>query len=281
MEGNPTISKSGYLENGEVREMSKFDSLLQALNTYLKLASPPVAVKMLRKGEETPVPAKFPLRDYKKRFVLCQAWMIAKRYEETLCLRNEDMRCTPSILAMGFQPPIPYFTEGHLCLNRYNKTLAAGARTEAAMPKFPYDQYGAVLFSPLTTCAFDPDAIFLSGNTAQIMRLVHAALYHEGGRLTYSTDGRLACADLIVTPIQNPGCYVVLPGHGSRRLAQVKDDEMAFTFTYSPERIEQISEGLAKTHEAGLRYPVRIHLDYEVVFPEQYDKLFTLWEEKK
>ncbi|MBP1718687.1 MAG: hypothetical protein H6Q43_2125, partial [Deltaproteobacteria bacterium] len=57
--------------------MGKFDSFLQALNTYLKLPSCPVAVKMLRKGEEPPVPVKFPLRDYRKRFVLCQAWAIA------------------------------------------------------------------------------------------------------------------------------------------------------------------------------------------------------------
>ena len=239
--------------------MNKFDSFLQDLTAYLKLPSLPVAVKMLRKGEKPPVPAKFPLQDYKKRMVLCQAWAIAKRHEETICMRFEDMRCAPSILAMGFRPPVPYFTEGHLCLNRYNKTLEGGARTEALMP----------------------DAIFLSGNSAQVMRLVHAALYHEGGRLTYSTDGRLACADLIVTPILTPGFYVVLPGHGSRRLAHTNDDEMGFTFTYTPEKVEQLREGLAKTHEAGLRYPVRIHLDYEVVFPAQYDQLFKLWEEKK
>jgi hypothetical protein len=74
---------------------------------------------------------------------------------------------------------------------------------------------------------------------------------------------------------------MVLPGHGSRRLAQAKDDEMAFTFTYTPEKVDQLREGLAKTHDAGLRYPVRIHLDYEVVFPGQYDQLFTLWEKEK
>jgi uncharacterized protein (DUF169 family) len=261
--------------------MSKFESLLRDFDQYLKLASPPVAVKMLRKGEEPPVPAKHPLRDYNKKLVLCQAWTIAKRHGETLCLQYEDMRCTPSILAMGFKPPVPYFTEGYLCLNRYNKTLEASAHTESLMPKFSYGTYSAVLFSPLTTCGFDPDIIFLSGNAAQVMRMVHAALYHEGGRLSYSTDGRLACADLLVPPMLSPGCYVVLPGHGSRRLAQVKDDEMAFTYTYTPERSEQIREGLRETHKAGLRYPVRIHLDYEVVFPEQYDKLFTFWKEEK
>jgi len=261
--------------------MGKFDSLLQDLTIYLKLPSLPVAVKMLRKGEEPPMSAKFPLQDFKKRMVLCQAWTIAKRHEETVCLRYEDMRCAPSILAMGFQPPIPYFTEGHLCIGRYSKTLEAGARSEALVPMFPHPLYEAVLFAPLTRCTFDPDAIFLSGNSAQVMRLVHAALYHEGGRLTYSTDGRLSCADLIVTPIQKPGFYMVLPGHGSRRLAQAKDDEMAFTFTATPERVEGLREGLARTHEAGLRYPVRIHLDYEVVFPGQYDQLFNLWDEKK
>lgn len=261
--------------------MSRFASFLQDLTTYLKLPTLPVAVKMLRPGEDPPVAAKFPLQNYRKKMVLCQAWTIAKRHEEHICLKYADMRCAPSVLAMGFKPPIPYFTEGHLCLNRYNKTLEAGARTEALMPRFPYNKYEAVLFSPLNLCPYDPEAIFLSGNPAQIMRLVHAALYRDGGRLTYSTDGRLACADLIVTPIQNPGFYVVLPGHGSRRLAQTKDDEMAFTFTYADERVEQLREGLIKTHEAGLRYPVRIHLDYEAVFPAQYDQLFSLWEENK
>ena len=58
--------------------MSKFDALLQDLNTYLKLQSNPVAVKMLRKGEKPPVPAKIPLKDFKKKMVLCQAWTIAK-----------------------------------------------------------------------------------------------------------------------------------------------------------------------------------------------------------
>jgi hypothetical protein len=56
---------------------------------------------------------------------------------------------------------------------------------------------------------------------------------------------------------------------------------LAFTFTYTPERIERLREGLVRTHEAGLRYPVRIHLDYEVAFPGQYDQLFNLWDEKK
>ena len=261
--------------------MGKFDSFLQSLSINLKLPSPPVAVKMLLKGEKSPVPAKYPLQDYRKRFVLCQAWAIARNHGETICLQNEDMRCAPSILAMGFKPPVPHFTEGHLCLNRYNKTLEAGARTEAAMPRFPFDKYGAVLLSPLTTCAFEPDVVFLSGNSAQIMRMVHGSLYHEGGRISYSTDGRLACADLIATPILTPGCYVVLPGHGSRRLAQTKDDELAFTFRYTPQRMDQISEGLAKTHEAGLRYPVRLHLDYEAVFPQQYEDLFTVWEKEK
>ncbi len=261
--------------------MGKFDALLQDFSNFLKLPSVPVAVKMLRRKEEPPVPAKFPLRDFRKKMVLCQAWTIARRHEEMVAMRNEDMRCAPSVLAMGFRPPMPYFTEGHLCIGRYTKTLEAGARSEALVPMFPHGLYETILFAPLSRCSFDPDAIFVSGNPAQIMRLIHGALYHGGGRISYSTDGRLSCADLIVTPIQKPGFYMVLPGHGSRRLAQVKDDEMAFTFTYTPDNVEQLREGLAKTHEAGLRYPVRIHLDYEVVFPGQYDELFNLWGEKK
>jgi len=155
---------------------------------------------------------------------------------------------------MGFKPAVPHFTEGHLCLNRYNQTLEAGARTEAAMPRFPYDQYAAVLLSPLTTCAFDPDAVFLSGNSAQIMRLVHAALYHEGGRISYSTDGRLACADLIVTPINTPAvtwcCPVTAPGVSPRPKTMSWVSPLIH-----PQRMARISEGLAKTTKPACANP--------------------------
>lgn len=48
--------------------MGKFDSLLQDFSNYLKLPSLPVAVKMLRKSEEPPVPAKFPVPDFRKKW---------------------------------------------------------------------------------------------------------------------------------------------------------------------------------------------------------------------
>jgi uncharacterized protein (DUF169 family) len=38
--------------------MAQFEPFLKSLSVYLKLSSPPVAVKMLRKGEKPPAPAK-------------------------------------------------------------------------------------------------------------------------------------------------------------------------------------------------------------------------------
>ncbi len=107
------------------------------------------------------------------------------------------------------------------------------------------------------------------------MRLVQAALWHRGGKLTSSFGGRLDCADLIVTPCKTGECNVILPCSGDRIFAQVQDHEMAFSMPY--DRLFEVLDGLRETHKAGHRYPTPSYLRYEAKFPEKYMALFPLW----
>jgi len=257
--------------------MADFSQFQAALDTYVKPATFPVAAKMVKGDDAVPEEAQSPLRDLGRRLVLCQAWNLVRRLGGTLCLRKEDLRCPIALAIFGFEPLIPYYVEGNLCAGGYTETPEAGARSEAALDKFPHGTYEAVLLAPITSVAFEPDVVFLYGNPAQVMRLVHAALYKEGGRLESSTSGRADCADLIITPLKSQTCHLVLPCHGDRRLGQVHDHEMAFTLP--ADEADTICEGLAGTHEGGLRYPIRSYMDYEVIFPQKYEALLDLWKE--
>ena len=63
---------------------------------------------------------------------------------------------------------------------------------EAAVPKFEHGRYASLFASPLRNHPFEPpDVVVVFGNSAQVMRLVQAALYHQGGYLTSSFGGRL------------------------------------------------------------------------------------------
>jgi uncharacterized protein (DUF169 family) len=271
----------GWVCSKATEEEETMEELKQAYATlmeYLLLQSYPIAVKMLAAGEQIPEKARRPLRDIGRRFSTCQGYNMVRRYGWTIAMTKEDMQCALGVLVLGFDRPLPIYTEGNLCEGMYTATAEAGARSEAAVDRHEPGRYRTILMAPLQQANFIPDIICLYGNSAQIMRLVQAALWHRGGKLTSSFGGRLDCADLLVTPAKTGECNVILPCSGDRIFAQVQDDEMAFSLPYR--RLPEVLEGLRETHKAGHRYPTPSYLRYEAKFPEKYTALFSLWEEE-
>ena len=260
-------------------EENVMEELKQAYGTlmeYLLLQSYPIAIKMLAEGEPIPEKARRPSQGMDRRFSTCQGYNMVRRYGWTIAMTKEDMQCSLGVVVLGFDKPLPIYTEGNLCEGMYTATAEAGARSEAAVDRHEPGRYRTILMAPLHKADFIPAVVCLYGNSAQIMRLVQAALWHRGGKLTSSFGGRLDCADLIVTPITTGECNVILPCSGDRIFAQVQDDEMAFSIPYN--RLPEVLEGLRETHKAGHRYPTPSYLRYEAKFPEKYMALFPLWE---
>jgi uncharacterized protein (DUF169 family) len=268
---------SPYLRDRE--EGTIMDELKQVYNTlmeYLLLQSYPIAIKMLTEGEPVSEKARRPLQDMERRFSTCQSYNMVRRYGWTIAMTKEDMQCSLGVLVLGFDKPLPIYTEGNLCEGMYTATAEAGSKSEAAVHRHEPGRYRTILMAPLHRADFIPEVVCLYGNSAQIMRLVQAALWLRGGKLSSSFGGRLDCADLIVTPAKTGECNVILPCSGDRIFAQVQDDEMAFSIPYN--RLPEVLEGLRETHKAGLRYPTPSYLRYEAKFPEKYMALFPLWE---
>jgi uncharacterized protein (DUF169 family) len=113
--------------------------------------------------------------------------------------------------------------------------------------------------------------IIIYANPAQILRLLAAALWKSGGRLTSSFGGRIDCAEEIIVPQRSGQCEVILPCLGDRVFAQTQDHEMAFSIP--ADRMEEIIEGLEGTQKGGVRYPIPSFLRYTGEFPEHYTKV--------
>lgn len=253
-------------------DLKKIDAALQ---TYIRPQTFPLAVKMVKKGDALPEKVKLPKRDFKKRLAICQVFNMARRTGWVMAVSPDDQSCPIGSVIMGFKEALPYYTEGNLAENMYTASLEAGKKSEEALDRFSLGEYEYLLTGPLTRADFTPDFIYVYCDAAQLMRLVQAALYKEGGALTSSFSGRGECSEAVVTTILSQKCQVVLPGNGERVFGHTQDHEMAFTIPFN--KVEEVVEGLEMTHKFGVRYPIPALLDYEVTYPPKYQKLEEMW----
>lgn len=249
------------------------------IQTFIKPTTLPLAIKLLTSEEEIPEKTRRPKRDFKKRFAICQTVGMVRRTGWTFALGKEDLSCPLSQMSLGFERELPFYKEGNLCEGMYTGSKQAGAKTEASVPKFEYGRCKYILIGPIGRANYDPDVILLYGDSAQIMRLVHAALYEEGGTLTSNFMGRYDCADYTAGVMNSGKCQVILPCNGDRVFGFVQDFEMAFAIPYS--QIHKIVTGLQETHKGGVRYPIPFFMNWEATFPPKYVELEKLWREGK
>lgn len=259
--------------------MERVNAFAVALQKHVRPASFPIAIKMLREGEPLPERVKRPAKDLGFQSAICQGFSIARRYGWPIAIGREDLSCPLAKVVFGFAPMLDYYQEGHACAGMYTATPEAGARTEAETPKWEYGQYAYVVMAPLHRCTFEPDVVLIYGTSGQVMRLVTAALWKRGGRITSSFSGRIDCADAVIETMRTGEYQVILPCYGDRIFGQTEDHEMAFAVPAA--RMEELIEGLEGTHKGGIRYPIPSFLRYHGEFPPTYEKMNELWETRE
>jgi uncharacterized protein (DUF169 family) len=255
-------------------------ALAQELETHLRPATFPVAVKKVAPGEPLPPKAKRPKRDLGSEITICQAIGLARRYGWTLAAAGEDLSCPIAKAAFGFEERLPYYTEGNLANGMYASCLEAGAAMEAALSTWRHGEAQAIVAGPLARAEFEPDVVIVYGNSAQILRLVNAALWEKGGSFKAAFTGRADCTDFIIRTAQTNEPQLVLPCYGDRVFGLAADDELAFSFPFA--QGARLLAGLEGTHKGGIRYPVPLFaLRAQAQMPKSYVQLEQKWKERK
>jgi uncharacterized protein (DUF169 family) len=257
--------------------MTDLKELEQALNTYVRPLTFPLAIKMLKSEEEIPERTRRPFQQMGKKVAICQGIGMARKLGWAVAMGKEDMQCSLGAVPFGFFKNIDFFSEGNLAAGMFTASREIGKTEEDLVDRLEYGLYSHILVAPLHRTAFEPDLFMVYGNPAQIMRLIQGALYNEGGAVQSSSTGRLGCA-AIITAMKTDKCRYLVPGNGDRIFGMTQDYEMTFLIPCS--KVETVLDGLAKTHKAGIRYPITSLFDVEATFPPSYQEQMRIWREE-
>jgi uncharacterized protein (DUF169 family) len=250
-------------------------ALAKHLETHLRVATFPVGIRPLSPGEPIPPKARRPRQDLHVEVAICQAISFARRYGWTLAFSGEDLSCPIAKVAFGFRERIDYYEKGSLAEGMYASCADAGKAFEAALPRFKQGEVSGVAVGPLARIQFEPETVLVYGNSAQVLRLVNAALFEKGGAFRTEFTGRGDCADIVIRTRQSGEPQLILPCYGDRIFGLAADDEMAFTFPFA--QAEKIVKGLEGTHAGGIRYPIPLYQRFTAEFPATYQELERRW----
>lgn len=249
------------------------------LEKHVRPTTFPIGIRSLAPGEPLPAKAKRPAKDLGLKVAICQSIGMARRYGWTLAFSGDDLSCPIAKAAFGFADRNEYYTSGRLADGMYASCREAGARLEEALPKYERNEVGAIVVGPLSRIDWAPDTVLVYGNSAQVVRLVSAALFEKGGAVRSESTGRGDCAEIVIRSHRTREPQFILPCHGDRIFGMTADDEMAFTFPFAMS--DGIVKGLEGTHAGGVRYPIPVFLRYQPEFPKSYQELEKLWSEGK
>ncbi|RLI25878.1 MAG: hypothetical protein DRO52_03405 [Candidatus Hecatellales archaeon] len=250
---------------------------MEALKRFSELAEgslktpPPLAVKMLRAGEEAPKATLRPREAFKQKITVCQALFLSKRLGLSITLLAEDNDCPSAHILFGFTEPPEWWLEGNIALGWYTDKPEAARNMERAAARFKAGEYAGLTVSPLSRAEFTPDVVLVYCNSLQAMRLIYASRYEDGRLLEAKLSGRNACADSIIRAMLTGECQLVVPGLGSRILAFSGDDELIFAIPIS--RLESLTRGLEKALSITISPTVWLGLQKIEKLPERFRKL--------
>jgi uncharacterized protein (DUF169 family) len=248
------------------------------LEKHLRVATFPVGLRTLAPGEAVPDKVRRPKAQLGVQITICQTIAFARRYGWTMAVSREDVSCPIAKAVFGFEPRNAYYESGALADGMYAGCREAGARFESVLAKYEPGECGTLLAGPLARIPYQPESVVVYGNSAQVLRLVNAALYERGGELHSASSGRADCADIVIRSAKKKEPQLVLPCYGDRLFGMAADDEMAFTFPFAMGA--EIVRGLEGTHAGGVRYPVPVHLRFQAEFPKSYQELERLWRDE-
>jgi len=253
--------------------------LSQAVDTYVKLGTSPVAIRLLESEEQVPERAKMPLKDFGVKMPLCQGTALARRAGIVVAMGQEDMLCPIGSVAVGFVPAKEGFLDGRFGIPYWFSSQEATASMMKQMAHLEYGRHKYVVAAPIERAAFEPHIVVMYGDPSQVARMIQAVAYATGEAVVSRSMGGGACSEQIARTILTGKPQSVLAGGGDRMLAMTQDHETSLALPGS--MVDAFAEALEATHKAGARYPTRTYLVYGGTMPSRFGKLMEYLEQEE
>ena len=210
----------------------------EVIESKIKLDAKPVAMKLIKTEED--LPEGYDLIEEKIRHceMVRKASLGAKFYstiDEQMCLGGAGaigLRDMPEKLANG---------EKYFSLGRFQDLETAKNLT--AKLSIIKDISWGIIYAPLDEADFEADIIQIITEPVGGMLLAQSIVYKTGEKIAPSFAGiQSLCGDAFANPYLSDGINFTLGCDGSRKAADIKDNEM--TVGISKAKIEEVISGL-------------------------------------
>jgi uncharacterized protein (DUF169 family) len=160
----------------------------------LKLETPPVAVKFVRKGEDKPKGLSTNI----KPISFCQAVTIARQGNYSVYLTREKLSCPNARMAFGLGTPEEIGRDRENQISKYHKYAPRKEAWEKVVDKkfaIPPGEVMGVGVAPLARAKFSPDALIFTVVPWQAYYLINGYLYLTGdGSMNFTmANNSLVC----------------------------------------------------------------------------------------
>ena len=219
-------------------ELEKNQKYCDVIGSKVKLITKPVAMKLIKSEDE--IPEGFNLIDEKVRHceMVRKASLGSKFYstiEEQMCLGGAGaigLMEMPEKLANG---------EKYYSLGRFKDLETAKSLTSKL--SIVEDKHWGMLYAPLDEADFKADVIQIITEPVGGMKLAQSIVYASGEKINPNFAGiQSLCGDAFANPYIEKGVNFTLGCDGSRKAADVKDNEMAIGI--SADKIDEVISGL-------------------------------------
>jgi len=236
------------------------------LSRYIRPATFPLAVKLVKPGETIPEKA----RKIRKNTTICQLLTIARRTGRTMYGGPEEFVCH-GVMALGFADYTDKELEEYVKKTvewihpLYTKTPEIAEKSLKFLAKIPPNSTLAIVASPLEWTRIQPDMVLVYGNPAQISLIINALVWgkEEGAFLESKHVFTVSSCDGFARCYMEKKPQIVIPTYGTRIFSFVMDEEILAIIP--AEKLQETVEALEKLWKAGVRYPTPYQIEMDVV----------------
>ena len=219
-------------------ELEKNQKYCDVIGSKVKLITKPVAMKLIKSEDE--IPEGFNLIDEKVRH--CKMVRKASLGEKFYSTAEEQM-CLGGAGAIGLMEMPKKLANGekYYSLGRFKDLESAKSLTSKL--SIVEDKHWGMLYAPLDEADFKADVIQIITEPVGGMKLAQSIVYASGEKINPNFAGiQSLCGDAFANPYIEKGVNFTLGCDGSRKAADVKDNEMAIGI--SADKIDEVISGL-------------------------------------
>jgi len=203
--------------------MDKNIEFNKILNEKLDLDSEPVAIKFFNNLDEIPDGIE-KIPDKKRHCEMVRDASYGKKFYAS----SNEQACKGGSAALGLEdfPEKLKSGETYYKLGRF-KDLETSKRTVDSLSVIK-DKHLGIIYAPLKEAEFVPDIIVILTSPVVGMKIAQSIVYSSGEKVSPSFAGiQSICGDVVSGPYMTGKTNMSLGCSGSRKYADIKDNELA------------------------------------------------------